>query len=144
MKKILAILLILAMVLPMCVFANAVGENVGIRPFMMTNYEELDVDYDNFYPMIFFWSRASSEYVTEDSVKVSVPGVGGSTPQKVAENLKEVFDEFPEGMRYIRMAADRAAMTYLAEEVIFLEKGAVVIKEWFAEFIKHYQVCNRS
>ena len=138
MKKILAILLVLAMVLPMCVFANAAGEDVGVRPFMITNYEELDVEFDNFYPMIFFWSRATSDYISEDDVKVSVPGVGGGNPKAVAENLKKVFDKFPDGIRYIRVAANRAAMVYHVEDVIFMEKGVKIMKNWFDEFIEHY------
>ncbi len=142
MKKILAILLVLAMVLPMCIAVGAEEtSDVGIKPFYMLNYDrevEDGFDFDNIYPKIFFWSRASDDYVTEDSIKVSVPGVGGSTPKAVAENLKKIYDEFPEGARYLRFGAVGAALRQLLEDQVFMEKGAEVMKKWFDEFIEHY------
>ena len=139
MKKILAILLILAMALPMCFVANAEGEKVGIRPFYMINTDRnVEEDEDNIYPKIFFWSQASDKYITEDSIKVSVPGVGGNTPKEVAENLKPVFDAYPEGARYIRFGSLGAALRTLVEDWVYMEKGAAVMNKWFTEFIAHY------
>ena len=136
MKKILAILLVLAMVLPMCFTATAVDPGVEIKPFNIST--SLKEGFDNIWPKIHFWSRASDDYVSEDGIKVSVPGVGGSTPKEVAENLKPIFDEYPEGMRYIRFSAFRAALLALLEDYIYMDKGAKVIEEWFTEFISHY------
>ena len=127
------------MVLPMCLVANAADTNVEIKPFRITNSMDLQTDYDNFWPKIFFWSRVGSEeYVDEDSIKVSVPGVGGSNPKAIAENLKEVFDEYPDGMRSLRFGAARAALVTLLEDKIYMEKGIKVMKAWFDEFIEHY------
>ena len=142
MKKFLAILLVLAMVLPMCFTATAADSKVEIKPFNIST--SLKEGFDNIWPKIHFWSRASDDYVTEDSIKVSVPGVGGSTPKQVAENLKPVFDEYPEGMRYIRFSAFRAALLALLEDSIYMDKGAKVIEEWFTEFISHYQTALKS
>ena len=84
------------MALPMCFVANAEGEKVGIKPFYLINTDRnVEEDEDNIYPKIFFWSYSSDKYVTEDSIRVSVPGVGGSTPKEVAEKLKPVFDAYP-------------------------------------------------
>ena len=139
MKRLLAIFLVLTMVLPLCVVTNAAESDVGIKPFRITNSMDLETDYDNFYPKIFFWSRVGSEdYVTENSIKVSVPGVGGSNPKEIAENLKEVFDEYPDGMRSLRFGATRAAFVTLLEDQIYMEKGVKVMKEWFDEFIEYY------
>ena len=139
MKKIFAILLILVMVLPMCFVASAEGENVGIRPFYMLNTDRNVVeDEDNIFPKIFFWSQTSDKYVTEDGIKVSVPGVGGSTPKEVAANLKVVFDAYPEGARYLRFGSVGSALKVLLEDWVFMEKGAEVMNKWFTEFIAEY------
>ncbi len=139
MKRLLAILLVLAMVLPMCFVANAAESDVDIKPFRITNSMDLGTNFDNFYPKIFFWSRVGSEdYVTDDSIRVSVPGVGGSGPKEIAENLKPVFDEYPDGMRSLRFGAVRAALVTLLEDQIYMEKGIKVMKAWFDEFIEHY------
>ena len=138
MKKLLAILLVLTMVLPMCVGVTATGaSDVEIKPFNIST--SLKEGFDNIWPKIHFWTRVSEDYVTEDSIKVSaMNGVGGKTPKEVAENLKPVFDEYPEGMRYIRFTSFRAALFTLKEDTIYMDKGLKVIKEWFEEFIEHY------
>ena len=138
MKKILAMLLVFAMVLPLCVGVTATSaeSNVEIKPFNIST--SLKEGFDNIWPKIHFWSRANEDYVTEDSVRVSVPDVGGKTPKEVAENLKPVFDAYPDGMRYISFSAFRAAMITLLEDSIFMDKGLKVIKAWFEEFLAHY------
>ena len=138
MKKILAILLVIAMLLPMCFTTTAAGaSNVEIKPFNIST--SLQEGFDNIWPKVHFWSRENTEYVTEDSIKISaMNGVGGKTPQEVAENLKPVFDKYPDGMRYIRFTSFRAALFVLKEDTIFMDKGLKVIKEWFEEFIAHY------
>ena len=139
MKRFLAILLVCAMVLPMCVFAGAADTGVKIKPFMISNSENLGTDYDNFYPKIMFWSGVREEYVSEDELIVSAVNVGGNTPTEVAENLKPIFDEYPEGMRYLRFISMTAAMIVLAEDIMFVDKGTQLAKSWFDEFITHYK-----
>ncbi len=138
MKKILAILLVLCMVLPMCigVTATSAESNVEIKPFNIST--SLQEGFDNIWPKIHFWSRDNDKYVTEDGIKISAVDVGGSTPKEVAENLKPIFDKYPDGMRYIRFTSFRAALFTLKEDTIFMDKGLKVIKEWFEEFISHY------
>ena len=138
MKRLLAVLLILTMVLPMCVFANAAETKAEIKPFVITNSEDLGTDFDNFYGKVQFWSRASDEYIYDDGMKVSVPGVG-STPKTIAKNLKPIFDEYPEGTRYLRFTALRAAMVYHTDDTIFFEKGIQIVHDWFEEFINEYK-----
>ena len=140
MKRFLAILLVLTMVLPMCVFANAADEKVTAKPFVMTNSEILSEEdgYDNFFGKIQFWSRNSDQYMSDDSMIVSVPG-HGSEIKKIAENLKKTFEEYPEGARYLRYTALRPVMLRHQENVIFFEKGIQICKEWFTEFITYYK-----
>ena len=140
MKKVLAILLVLAMILPTCIMASAAEEKVEIRPFYMINTDRnVEEDEDNIFPKVFFWSQVSDKYVTEDSIKVSVPGVGGSTPKEIAANLKPVFDEYPDGARYLRFGAVGAALKVLLEDWVYMEKGAKVMNDWFTEFAAEYK-----
>ena len=140
MKRFIAILLVLTMVLPLCVFANAADEKVTAKPFVMTNSEILSEEdaYDNFFGKIQFWSRNSDDYMTDDSMIVSVPGHGKEI-KKIAENLKKTFEEYPEGTRYLRYTALRPVMLRHQENVIFFEKGIQICKEWFTEFITYYK-----
>ena len=137
MKKILAILLVIAMLLPMCFTTTAAGaSDVEIKPFNIST--SLKEGFDNIWPKIHFWTRVSEDYVTEDSIKVSAMDVGGKTPTEVAENLKPIFDEYPDGMRYIRFTSFRAALFTLIDDTIYMDRGLKVIKAWFEEFIEHY------
>ena len=136
MKKLLAILLVLTMVLPLCVVTNAADTNVGIKPFYLSNAQD---EFDNIIPKAHFWSDDNEKYVTEDSLRVSVPGIGGSNPKEIAQNLKPVFDKLPEGYRWIRFSSFRAAMLTLLEDEIFMDKGAKVVKEWVTEFLTEYK-----
>jgi hypothetical protein len=114
MKKILAILLVIAMLLPMCFTVTAEGaSDVEIKPFNIST--SLKEGFDNIWPKIHFWTRVSEDYVTEDSIKISAMDVGGKTPKEVAENLKPVFDAYPDGMRYIRMMLNTLPIEYLTE-----------------------------
>lgn len=139
MKKILAILLTLAMVLPLCVGVTAEESKAEVKPFVMVNTEDVGVTFDNLTYKILFWSGSSEKYVTEDHIKVdAMNGVGGKTPTEVAENLKPIFDEFPDGTRYLRLMSFRSALVGLLEDHIFMEKGLKLWTDWFNEFITHY------
>ena len=139
MKKLLAILLVMTMVLPLCVFTNAAEPNVEKKPFMISNSQNLDTDYDNFWPKVMIWSRASDEYVSEDHFKVDVAGLVTESPIEAAEQLKEKFDGYPDGMRYIRLFAMRPAFVHLLEDTIFMERGVKMLKAWMDELLHHYK-----
>ena len=135
MKKLLAILLVLTMVLPLCLVANAADSNVEIRPFYMSNNLN---EFDNIIPKVHLWSDDTAKYVTENSIVVSAVGLGAKTPKDIAAKLKPIFDEYPEGYRFIRFSSFRAALLTLKEDEIFMEKGAKLIKQWVTEFVKEY------
>ena len=138
MKRLFAILLAFVMVLPMCLITNAADAKAEVEPFMISNSEDLGTDFDNFWPKIQFWSRASDEYMSDDSMIVSVPG-HGKDPKTIADNLKKTFDEYPDGMRQLRFTALRAAMLYHTEDYIFFDKGIEIMKNWWTEFITYYK-----
>ena len=140
MKKLLAILLMLALMLPMCVVTNAAETKVTAtgekKPFIISNSVDIGVQSEHFYPKVTFWCTES--YVTETSTKVSVPVVGGKTTEEIAANMKAYFADFPEGTRYIRDLSMRVTLETLVEDVIYMEKGVQVSKKFFTEFIQAY------
>lgn len=139
MKKLLAILLVLTMVLPMCLVTNAAGTNVEKKPFMITNSEDLGTDFDNFWPKIMLWSRASDEYVSENHLKIDIDGLVTESPVEAAERLKVAFEGYPDGMRFIRLFAMRPALVHLLDDTIFMERGVKMFKAWMDEFLNHYK-----
>ena len=137
MKRFFAILLTFVMLLPICLVTNAAEAKAEVKPFMISNSVDLGTDFDNFWPKIQFWSRASDEYMSDDSMIVSVPG-HGKDPKTIADNLKKTFDEYPDGMRQLRVTALRPVMVWHTEDYIFMEKGIQIMHDWFEEFISYY------
>ena len=115
MKKLLAVLLVLTMVLPLCLVTNAADSNVEIKPFYLSNAQD---EFDNIIPKIHFWSDDTEKYVTEDSLIVSAVGLSAKTPEEIAAKLKPIFDEYPEGTRFISFSSFRAALMNLKEDMI--------------------------
>ena len=127
MKRFFAILLILTMVLPLCVFANAAEEKVEIKPFYFSG-GQLDYKYDKVYNSVMFWTRNSEQFITDDGVRILAPDVGGETPVEIAENLKVFFDTRPEGTRAITFNGYRAVMMYGLEDHIFMERVSDLLR----------------
>ncbi len=128
MKKLFAILLVLAMLIPMGVVAQA--EEVGRKPYYLLT--RMNVDYDPDYPYVvtnspFFWAPDFKE--GSDELKVS------NTP----EETKEYFDEMPDGTRYIDMFAIHLALHQKVEDVVYMHKGVEIYKEWFDGWLKEYK-----
>ena len=69
MKKVLALLLILALLVPMGIPVNA--EKAEIKPFYMVNWSEEDNingdSYRNVYPMVYLWSNPARFTETDAS-----------------------------------------------------------------------------
>jgi hypothetical protein len=136
MKKLFAIVMALALMLPMCIGTNAAEATGEKKPFIISNSVDIGVQSEHFYPKVTFWCTES--YVTETSTKVTVPVVGGKTTEEIAANMKAYFADFPEGTRYIRDLSMRITLETLVQDVIYMEKGVEVSKKFFTEFIKAY------
>jgi len=136
MKKIFAMLLIIALLLPMGITANAA--EAEIKPFYFANWSSVgdDEGYTNVYPMVYLW--ADGKAMAEGEVYITCPSLGGSTPETIAENIKEEFDKYPAGARYINFSPLATAFGKLGE-VCYLEKAIPVILPWVEAFMSHYK-----
>lgn len=125
MKKLLAILLVLVMVLPMCIVSNAAGASDEIQPFFFLNWEGKYVeDFNYVYEMPFFYT-ARKAGMTE--LKVSCYGT--ADPLLLAAELKEDFNARPEGARYVKFLSPGAAIYSTTEHYVYMENMVKLVSE---------------
>ena len=133
MKKLLAIILILAMLIPMGVVAQA--EEVETKPFYMTTWSGFESDLDNVYYMPFFWGNPSS-FAENEMPSVSW---GVSDIVALAEKTKEEFNARPEGSRHINLSMANTAFHKLGEDACIFDKAVPVIQMWLKAFLAEYK-----
>ncbi len=134
MKKLFAILLVLAMLIPMGTVVQA-AETTETKPFYHVNWSYFDSELDNVYGMPYFWA-----YGLQPGDTVGKMAWNNETNiTKLAENLKEEFDARPEGSRYINFCLPSTAFHDLAEDVVFVEKAIPVVQDWLDEFLTEYK-----
>ena len=107
MKKFLAILLIVAMLIPVGITAGAEEAEIEKKPFTLVNWTVGTKEYTNVYYMPFFWSSGAKyrESLRNGEVVVCWREVGNvDTIPELAVKLKELFDTFPVGSRYINFS----------------------------------------
>lgn len=137
MKRFFAILLILTMVLPLCVFANAAEENVEIKPFVFATYNS--GEYDKVYTTFSLWSKSNAQHISDDDIFIYTHYKNkDDSPITCAETMKAYMDTVAEGARHLVFRPFRNAILFKLEDHIFMEKGVKIIKNWFDEFIAHY------
>ena len=132
MKKLFAILLALAMVLPMGMTFAAADENpVEVSPFYMLNFATIrEGSFDNVADCPFFWTNQ------ENGNPITW---GGSEIKGLAKRVKDLFDSRPVGMRYIRFSPISSYFKTYKENHVYLDKGATKLKVWLEEFLAEYK-----
>lgn len=139
MKKILAMLLVLVMVLPMCFVAQAGEVDPNTRPFYFCNWSSVeDYNFGNTYNMYMLWCRTPQKGA--ESLYMSAMTTSGVDPTPVghAEGMYKKFESYPEGARYLYIPAD--PLRALAEDVIFFDEGIELLRDYFKELITEYYI----
>ena len=133
MKKILAFLLIVTMLLPMGMVAHAEGED--IKPFYLIQWGPTLEEQTNVHTMPFFWANSGKMATPLTSISY-----GGSYDiSDIARTLKEQFDEYPDGARYFIFCLPPTAFHQTREDVLFVEKGVEICQQWLDAFLKEYK-----
>lgn len=131
MKKILAIVLALAMVLPLTLVAQAA--ETEIKPFYGLAWSDIDGSKcDNIIKAYTINLRTKNNRVT-----MELPGVSVNV-DKIAAAVKKEMDSRKEGMRYLHFFAPADAFAVGVENVIYLDKGVSLTKTLITEFINKY------
>ncbi len=138
MKKFLAILLVLVMVLPMCFVAQAGEIEPGTRPFYFLNWSAVEqYGLDNAFDIYMMWCRDpqpgdTSLYMTAMNAEAD------PTPVGHAEAMYEKFESYPEGTRYLYI--QNGSMFILHEDFIFFEEATKLIKDYYKEMMTEYYI----
>lgn len=142
MKKLLAILLALVMVLPMTLVASA--ETVTEMPFYGGGWSAVDkTKIDNIYGLCTINTIRKNDNVHfehpvrgENGVDITktVSGAGS-----VAASVKKEMDSRPEGLRYLHISQPSHALRIGAKDVIDLAVGVEKLKTITAEFLREYK-----
>ncbi len=141
MKKLLAILLIIAMLVPMGITVGAQEAEIEKKPFTLANWTVGTKEYTNVYYMPFFWSSGDKyrESLRNGEVVVCWREVGNvDTIPELAVKLKELFDTFPKGSRYINFST-LAATFQECNDICFFERIPPMISKWLDEFYTEYK-----
>ena len=141
MKKFLAMLLVLVMVLPMCLVAEAGEIDPNAKPFYFVNWSPCEkYNLGNAYDMFMIWMRKPNK--GDESLHctpmASVPIEIEDTPQGLAEGMYAKFASYPEGARYLYITS--TAMSHLVEDNIFMEEGVELTKQYYKELITEYYI----
>ena len=152
MKKLLAILLIVAMLVPLGITAQAEGAQK--KGFYLVNWGEFNTKdspadpnvtqkFTNTYYMPYIWTNSSKlkngETYTFAS-KIGGSGSGEAGAKKIAASVKKYFDEqkVPAGARYINLTLPATAINYL-NEYCFVGKSIPIVSEWMEAFCKEFK-----
>lgn len=129
MKKLLAVLLVLAILLPVVPVTKAKAAEA--KPFYGLTWDEVDRNT--------FSNLENAPIITVKNNNGEVTITHGSTyPELMAEKMKEKLDALPEGMRYIRIFKPAEAFKAGAELVVYADAGISQLKTLFTEFIEAY------
>ena len=136
MKKFLAILLILAMVIPMGLVVQAAEP--AKKDFTLVNWGTLPEGekYTNVYNAPYYWSNSAR--IKEGIVNAYAPALEASSIPDLAKKTKELFDTYPDGARHINFTMVHTAIHALAD-VCFVEDAAPLVSKWLDEFLKEYK-----
>ena len=129
MKKIFALFLILAMLLPMGLVPVVSAEEFTVKPFYTLNWNDID---NNTYPYLdgFVWTRFNTSGA---NATMKLDGLSGvvltynengldqDAVMKIAQKMKSFMDARPEGMRYWHMFYPRKVYDLKVENVIYLD-----------------------
>ena len=133
MKKILAIILALVMLIPMGLVAGA-EETAETKPFYAYTWSGMGNDNETMFSMV------NLEFIdASGEVYLHCYGAKSSSTKKMAEYVKKIMDTRPVGARYIQILRNTRAYPIGAEDGIFLDKGAATVKKYVTNFLKTYK-----
>jgi len=145
MKKLFALLLALALLIPMGLVSavNAEGE-VTAEPFYMLGWSDFDQEK---YPYIDglvtsnFATKGDNATISYSDAKITYnkDGLNDADVTKFAENLKTTMDKRPEGTRYWHTWAPGKVLSLNPENVIYLDYGVDQMAALVTAILKKYK-----
>ena len=134
MKKLLAMLLILAMLVPMGVVAQAEGAEK--KGFYMINWSGSEKQREYVYDMPYLWTYKSK--LEQGELAPVLLGDTYEIPAGAA-TIKEMMDDRPEGTRHLNFTLPQSAFHHFAEDACIIVKAVPVIQMWLKAFLAEYK-----
>ena len=134
MKRIVLVVLMLALLLPTLAGVSLATEEQAIRPYVLLNWSGVEEGrFDNVYGMAYM------SYKEIDGV-LAVRYGGETEIDRIAARMKADMNDRPEGMRWINFAPPSSFMMRpLAKDVLFMEDGVEAVRTWLEEFLTEYK-----
>ena len=134
MKKLLAILLVSAMVLSMCIVTQAGDIPEGTKPFYMLNWDSnFATNFVNIYDMPIFQTTSN-----KDRIELEISCYGEKNVTTIAKLIKEDFEIRPAGTRFIKFEAVNVVIRDMAQDATYMEKAVKLIRDWLELFLGEY------
>ena len=105
----------------------------GIKPYVMTNWGSVDEAlYSNIRNLVqFLGKEVNGEYILTYKGYSDIP--------TMAQLVKEQMNGRPDGTRWINGGAFGLLIRHYAEDVVYLEKGVEIMRNWLDEFLAEYK-----
>ncbi|MBQ8881166.1 MAG: hypothetical protein IJ030_03205 [Oscillospiraceae bacterium] len=135
MKKVLAIVLTLAMLLPTALSLGTVAgaEDFTAKPFYGLGWSDINrVKFPNLEGL----TIVAVNKVEEGKLGLSY--AGKTEPKEIAASIKKTLDRTPEGMRQLFLAGTGQAFHLAPEDAIFMDNGVSQMKALFTELLTEY------
>ena len=138
MKKLLAIVLTLAMLLPTVLSLGAVAgaEDFTAKPYYGLGWSDINrIKFPNLEGL----TIVGLKIVDQENKKLGLTYANKTDPKEIAASIKKTLDRNPEGMRYLFLAGTAQAFYVDPEDAIFMDNGVAQMKALFTELINEYK-----
>lgn len=134
MKRLLAVLLVLIMLVSLCAIIPGSAEDFGNLPFYMVNW--MGPTTVKFPENIKEMPKAALSLILKDDTKITITLYDTTDIPTMAQKLKKDFDSRPQGMRYLNFPLH---IEQQAEHMIYMDKTVALFNAWIKEFFTEYK-----
>ena len=134
MKRLLAVLLCLAILISLGAMLPGSAAMYGELPFYMMNV--MGPRHVAFPENIAEMPKATLTAIKKGDTKITITLYGTTDIPEMAQKLKEEFDSRPEGMRYLNFPMN---IEQQVEHMIYMDKTVALFKAWIKEFFTEYR-----
>ena len=139
MKKLFALLLVLVLLVPMCLVAQA--DSVAAKPFYglgWTDFDNEKFSYMEGCATLSIGNIGDVLHISYGGAKITAGSIDDEQVTKMANALKKTMDARPEGMRYLHFFGPGKALGLAPENVVYLDHGVNQLKEMTSALFKKY------
>ncbi len=134
MKRLLAVLLILATLISLGITVPGSADKYAEAPFYLVNW--MGPRYVDFPENVAEMLKPELTAITKDDTKITINMFDTTDIPAMAKKLKEAFNSRPKGTRYLNFPM---AIEKQVEHMIYMDKTVAMFKAWIIEFFTEYK-----